>query len=130
MIFQSAHIAAPDLFGQPVDDLDAGQIAFVYGAIESLPRKRLLMDRPIGITIEKAAKLVFQLADPHPRAVDKNPGKLLIVQPGAALDRVHEMAFDRISFSKRDVIAALHHTRAAALSEKPFHRDSDIEIRI
>src|SRR5262249_42866832 len=48
----------------------------------------------------------------------------------AALDRVHEMALDRVFLGERDVVAALHHARAAALAEQALHRDRDRERRI
>ena len=45
------------------------------------------------------------------------------VQPLAALDRVHEVALDRVARRERDVVAALHHARAAAFAEQALHRD-------
>ena len=51
-------------------------------------------------------------------------------QPLAALDRVHEVALDRVAGGERDVVAALDHARAAALAEQALHRDRDVELRI
>ena len=53
----------PDLFGEAVDDLDAGQVALVHGAVEGLPGEGLLVDRAVGIAIEEAAELVLELVD-------------------------------------------------------------------
>ncbi len=62
MLFEPLDIARPDLFGKPIDDLDAGQVTLVNGAIKGLPGKRLLMNRAVGIAIEQAAELVLELA--------------------------------------------------------------------
>ena len=56
----------------------------------------------------------------------QRPGQILVGQPLAALDRVHEVALDRIARGERDVVAALHHARAAALAEQPLDRDGDL----
>ena len=63
VVLQPPHVAPPDLLGQPVDDLDAGEIALVHGAVEGLPGERLLMHGAVGIAVEEAADLVLQLAD-------------------------------------------------------------------
>ena len=59
----------------------------------------------------------------------QQPRELLVVEPVAALDRVHEMALDRVARRERDVVAALHHARAAAFAEQALHRDGDVESR-
>ena len=55
------------LFKDPVaevrHDLDAGEIAFVDGAVEALAGERFLMDRAVGVAIEQAADAVFELDD-------------------------------------------------------------------
>ena len=56
------------------------------------------------------------------------PGELLVGEPGAADDGVHEMALDRVLARQRDVVAALHHARATALAEQALHRDGDREL--
>src|SRR6516225_10166833 len=61
--------ARPYLLGEPVHDLDAGEVALVHRAIETLPGEGLLMDRPVRVAIEEAAELVFQLAHALDRAV-------------------------------------------------------------
>ena len=71
MILEPAHVAAPDLLGQPVDDLDAGQVALVHRAVEGLAGERLLVDRAVGIAVEEAAELVLELADA--RACARSP---------------------------------------------------------
>ena len=83
--------------------------------------------RAVGIAVEEAAQLVFQLAHALDRAGDKRPGKILIRQPGAAFDGIHEVALDGIAGAKRDVVAALDHARAAAFAEQSLDRDRDGE---
>jgi len=100
----------------------------MHGAVECLSGKCLLMHRAVGIAVEKATELVLEFTDPHLRAGDQHPCEVLIVQPLAAFDRVHEVALDRVARRKRDVVAALHHTCAAAFAEQTFDRDRDIEI--
>jgi hypothetical protein len=125
MLLQAFDVARPDLLGEPVDDLDAGEIALVHGAIETLPGEGLLVHRAIRIAVEEAAQLVLELVDALHRERHQLPGEILVRQPLAALDRVHEVPLDRIARRKRDVVAALHHARAAALAEQALHRDRD-----
>src|SRR3972149_851417 len=120
----------PPLPGEPVDDLDAGQVALVDGAVKSLSRKGLLVNGAVGIAIEEAAERVLELAHARGRIVHQETGKILVVQPAAALDGIHEMAFDAVAGSERDVVAALHHAGAAAFPEQTFDRDGDVEIGI
>src|SRR3546814_5727347 len=77
--------------------------------IEILPGEGLLMHRAVGVAIEEAAELVLQFIDAFDRTVDELPGEFLIVEPLAALDRVHEVALDRIALGDGDVVAALDH---------------------
>jgi hypothetical protein len=130
VILEPPHIAPPDLLGEAIDDLDAGEIALVHRAVERLSGKRLLMDRSVRIAVEEAAELVLQLADARARLRDEQPGEILIVQPRAAFDRVHEVALDGIGGRKCHVVAALHHARAAAFAEQALHRNRDVEVRI
>ena len=130
VILDAAHVAPPHLFGQAVDDLDAGEVAFVHGAVEGLPGEGLLVHGAVGIAVEEAAELGLQFADALRRGLHQQPGEVLIVEPAAALDRVHEMALDRILRRQRDVVAALHHAGAAAFAEQALHRDGDVEIGI
>ncbi len=51
-----------------------------------------------------------------------------MVEPAAAVDRVHEVPLDRILRRQRDVVAALHHAGAAAFAEQALHRDGDVEL--
>ena len=60
------------------------------------------MDRAVGVAVEETADVVFQLVDALDRKVDQLPGDLLMVQPLAALDRIHEMALDGIFGRQRD----------------------------
>ena len=99
VLFQPADRPRPDLLHQPVDDLDAGEVALVHGAIEGLAGERLAVQRAVGIAVEEAADLVFQFLHALDRFGDQRPGQFLVRQPFAAFDGVHEMALDR---SRRD----------------------------
>src|SRR5439155_6488418 len=110
---------------EPVHDLDAGQITLVHRAIETLPRERLLVERAVGVAIEETTELVLQLVHALDRTGHQRPGEILIGEPCATLDRVHEMALDRVARTERDVVAALDHARATALSEQALDRDRD-----
>ena len=130
MLLKAIDAARPHLFGQPIDDLDAGQVALVHRAVEGLPGKRLLVDRAVGVAVEKAAEFVFQLVDAFDRPVDQRPCEILVREPCAADDRVHEMPLDRITRRKRDVVATLHHARTAAFAEQALDGDGDRQRRI
>ena len=52
--------ARPHLLGQSVDDLDAGQVALVDGAIE-VGRRTPSGERAVRIAVEEAADLVLEL---------------------------------------------------------------------
>ena len=116
---------AQTCLGEPVDDLDAGQVALVHRAVEGLPGEGLLMDGAVGVAVEEAAELVFQFAHPLDRAGHQRPGEILVGQPVAALDRVHEVPLDGVARSQRDVVAALDHARTAALAEQALDRHGD-----
>ncbi len=126
MLFQTMDAARPHLLGETIDDLDAGEVALVHRAVVGLPGERLLMHRAVGIAVEEAAELILQLADAHRRLRHQRPGELLIVEPGAALERVHEVALRRIILGQGHVVAALDHARAAAFAEQAFDRDGDV----
>ena len=130
VLFQAADRPRPDLLHQPVDDLDAGQVAFVHGAIEGLPGEGLAVQRAVRIAVEEAADLVFEFVHALDGLGHQRPGQFLMRQPFAAFDRVHEMALDRVAGIERDVVAALHHARAAAFAEEPLARNRDVEIGI
>src|SRR5579863_7871260 len=130
MLFQAADRPRPDLLHQPVDDLDAGEIALVHGAIEGLPGEGLAVQRAVRIAVEETADLIFQFAHPLDRGRDQRPGQFLMRQPFAAFDRVHEMALDRIAGIERDVITALHHAGAAAFAKETLAHHRDVEIGI
>jgi hypothetical protein len=130
MVLQAAHVAPPHLFGEAIDDLDAGEVALVHGAVEGLSGERLLVHGAVGVAIKEAAELGLQLADALGRGFHQQPGELLVVEPAAALDCVHEMPLDRVFRRQRDVVAALHHAGAAAFAEQALHRDGDVEVGI
>ena len=129
MLLEPADAARPHLLGEPIHDLDAGQVALVHRAVERLSGERLLVDRAVGIAVEEAAELVLELADPLDRLGHQRPGEVLVGEPLAAFDRVHEVALDRIAGCQRDVVAALDHSRAAALAQQPLDRDGDRKRR-
>ena len=104
----------------------------MYGAVEGLAGKSLLVHAAVGVAVEEAADLVFQLVNALDGASDQSPGQVLIVDPLTTVDSVHEMALDRIALGQGDVVAALHHARAARLAEQPFdcHRDLKLGRRL
>ena len=102
----------------------------VHGAIERLPGERLLVDRAVGVAVEEAAELVLELMDALDRDVHERPCEFLVGQPFAAFYRVHEMALDRIADGERDVVAALHHARAAAFAEQALGGDRHPQRRV
>ena len=130
MLLELADRTRPHLLHQPVDDLDAGEIALVHGAIEALARERLAVQGAVRVAIEEAADLVLQFAHALDRGRHQRPGELLVRQPFAALDRVHEVALDRVAGIERHVVAALHHAGAAAFTEQALADDRDVEIGI
>src|SRR4029453_13352841 len=92
--------------------------------------KSLLMDRSVRVAIEEAAELVLQLADALDCNRNQGPRELLVGQPFAAFDRIHEMALDGVARRERGVIPALNHARAPALAEEALYRDGDGKLRI
>src|SRR5260221_11346380 len=128
MLFQAPNVPSPYLLGQAVDDLDAGEVALVDRAVEALPGERLLVDAAVRVAVEEAAELVLELLHSLHGKCDEHPGQLLVRKPLAALDRVHEMTLDGVFLRQRDVVAALHHARAAAFTEQAFDTDSDRDL--
>ena len=102
----------------------------MHGAVEALPGEGFAVQRAVRIAIEEAADLVLELLHPLDRGRHQRPGQLLVRQPFAALDRVHEVALDRVAGVERYVVAALHHAGAAALAEQALADDRDLEIGI
>ena len=92
------------------------------------PAKAFWCSEPSGIAVEEAADFVFQFADAHDGCLAQLPGHLLVRQPLAADDGVHEVALDRVAFAERDVVATLDHARAAALAEQTLHGNRDLEV--
>ena len=129
MLFQPVDAARPHLLGQAIDDLDACQVALVHGAVEGLAGEGLLVHRAVRIAIKKTAQLVFEFVDAHHRLLNQGPCEVLVREPLAAFDGVHEVAFDRILLGERDVVAALDHARATALAKQALDRDGDVQIR-
>src|SRR4051812_25117918 len=111
-------VTRPHLLHEPVYNLDAGEVAFVHGTVESLARESFAVQTAIGIAVEKTSDFVLEFADALDRLVDKRPGEFLVRQPLATLDRVHEMALDRVTPQQGNVVATLHHPGAARLSQQ------------
>ena len=105
VLLQRVHVERAHLLHHPVDDLDAGEVALVHGAVEALSRERLLVDGPVRVAVEEAADLVLQLPDSLDRALDQPPREVLPRQPLAARDGVHEVALDGVLRRQRDVVA-------------------------
>ena len=126
MFLKPFHRPAEDLFHQPVDDLDAGQVAFMDGAVRRLAGECLLVKRSVMIAVEEAADLVLQLVNALDGGFAKPPSHVLVGKPLAAIDRVHEMALDRVAAAKRHIVAALHHACASALADQPLDRKRDL----
>ena len=130
MFFQPVDTACPHLLGEAVDDLDAGEIALVHGTVKRLACKRLLVDGAVGVAVKKTAQFVFEFVYAFHRAGNQLPCKVLVGQPFTPFNGVHEMALDRITFSQRDVVAALHHARAAAFAKQPFHGNGNGQVGV
>ena len=128
VLLQPRDAARPHLLGQAVDDLDAGQVALVHRAVEGLAGEGLLVHAAVGVAVEEAAELVLELVDALDGLGHQRPRQILVGQPLAALDGVHEVALDRIARGQRHVVAALDHARAAALAEQALDRDRDRQL--
>ena len=128
VVLQALHAPGPDLLGQPVDDLDAGEVALVHGAVEGLPGEGLLVDGAVRVAVEVAPQFVLQLTDADLRLGHQGPGQFLVVKPLAALDGVHEVALGGIALGQRHVVAALDHPRAAGLAEQALDADRDVQV--
>ena len=126
MFLQSFDGARQHLFHQAVDDFDTGQVALVNGPVRGLAGKGLVVQCAVGVAVEKTADFVFQLLHPHHGLFAQPPGHILIGQPLATFDRIHEMPLDRVAMAQRDIIAALHHAGTAAFSDQPLDRDGDL----
>ena len=102
----------------------------MHGAVEGLAGKGLAVQRAVGIAVEEAADLVLELVHALDGLGHERPGEVLVGQPLAALDGVHEVALDGVAGVERDVVAALHHARAAALADEALGGDRDVEAGI
>ena len=129
VLLEPVDAARPDLFGQAVDDFNAGKVSLVHRAVEGLTGKGFLMDGAVRVAIKKAAQLVLEFADTLHCGGHQGPGQVLIGQPLAALDRVHEVPLDRVTLGQGHVVAALHHARAARFAKKAFDCHCDLQLR-
>ena len=78
---------------------------------------------------EEAAEFVLEFVHALDGLGHQGPGQVLVGQPFAALDGVHEVALDRIAGCQRHVVAALHHARAAAFAEQALDGQGDLQVR-
>ena len=90
----------------------------MHGAIEGLAGERLLCSVPSGLRSKKQPISFSSSWMRSIAVVTSVQASAWSRQPFAALDRVHEMALDRIAGIERDVVAALHHAGAAAFAEQ------------
>ena len=93
MLFENLHRQFARLLHQTVHDFDAGQIAFVHGAVKALAGERLLVQCAVVVAVEEAAVFIFQLADAQRRGFAQPPCEFLMRQPLAAFDGVAKMQF-------------------------------------
>src|SRR5690606_40167567 len=68
---------------------------------------------------------ILELTHALDGACHQRPGELLMRQPLAALDGIHEVALDRVALVQGNVVAALDHPCAATLPEQPLRGDGD-----
>src|SRR5262249_39991614 len=113
------------LLGEVVHDLDAGEIALVHRAVVRLAGERLLMDASRRVAVEEASVTRLELQHAPGRLGHEAPDHLLIVDPPTAVQRVHEMRFERVGWGHHRVVAALPHTGAARATEKALDDDDD-----
>jgi len=121
--------ANPHLLGEPVHDLDAGQISLVNGPVVRLAGEGLLVDAAVGVPVEKAAVATFQLQHAPRRLGDESPDELLVVDPAAARQGVEEVRIEGVGRGEHGVVAALDHPRAAGAAEQPFDDDGHRQVR-
>jgi hypothetical protein len=62
--------------------------------IKGLAGKGFLVDGAVGVAVEEATQFVFEFVDAFYGGGHQRPGQVLIGQPLAAVDGVHEMALD------------------------------------
>ena len=77
------------------------------------PAKAFVVQGAVGVAVEEAADFVLEFAHPHDGLFAKTPRHVLVGQPLAADDRVHEVSLDGVAGTEGDVIAALDHAGAA-----------------
>src|SRR4029079_18986346 len=88
------------------------------------------VDRAVRIAIEIAAEAILELDDPLGRLRDEEPRELLVVDHGAAAQRVVVLLVERGVRMQHHVVAALNHARTSALADEPLARDGDAQSRI
>ena len=126
--FQPAQRIAHHLLHQPVDDLDSRQIAFMDCAVKALPGESFLMQRAIGVAVKEAAEFIFKLMDTLNSGCHQPPGEILIGQPFAADNGVHEVTLNGIRRVQRHIVATLHHPGAAAFADQSLDRQCGFKV--
>ncbi len=122
--------ACERLLGQPVHDLDAGEVALVHGAVVALAGEWLLMNASRRRAIEQAAVPGLELQHAGGRLRHQRPHELLVVDEAAASQRVAQMRLERVGLGQHGVVAALHHSSAARAAEESLHDNRDRQRRI
>ena len=102
----------------------------MHCAIECLAGKRLVMQRTIVVAIKETSKLIFQFLHPRDRGLTQAHRHILIWQPLATIDGIHEMTFHRVTGRQGNVVATLHHARATTFTEQTLNCNSDMEVWI
>src|SRR5690554_4404774 len=91
--------------------------------IKGLPSERFTVQRAIVVTIEKASHFIFKLKYPLWCSFNQAPGQLLIGNPIATVNRIHEVTFNRITTIQGNVVPTLNHTSTATLAQQAFNGD-------
>ena len=120
------------LLGQPVHDLDTGQVSLVDRPVVALAREGLLVDPPLARPVEEAAVAPLELERAARRLGDERPDKLLVVDEAAARERVEQVRLERVGLGEDRVVATLDHAGAAGPPEEPFddHRHAELRRRV
>src|SRR5204863_7271292 len=63
VLLQPRDAARPELLGEPVDDLAACEVDLVHGVVDRLLGYVIMMDADLGIEVDLAAELSFDIAD-------------------------------------------------------------------
>ena len=126
---KKGHAGSQDVLFQPGHYLDAGEVTPVDRAVETLPGESLLEDVSPAVPVEETPQRL-QFGNNPGRLVDQQPGQFLVVDEPSAANSVFEMPLEGILWIQDRVIAALHHTSAAALANLTLGDDHDIQVGV